>query len=304
MSALCSGYVFERYPADAPLTEFALALALADNAHNDGTHIFIGVPAMAVKARQSVRSVKANLQTMLARRWLLIVRGSQGGRGRWVEYRINPDWINGAALAPFPAAPASVDNSPNGATLAPFPGQPEKGETVQPDARNGANGDTAYRTISTVIPPTPQGGEESGKEKPAETQEIAPALQAVIAAWPSRRVELTRTLSAWRRIAPDASQAERIKAAALLKTGTAEWTKDDGQFAPPLHKWLRRRGWLNPDVAQAATPKTASKTGGAQPPSSAPPRLAADLTPEQMAAGKRKAQELLARFRSGSKSSP
>lgn len=95
MSSRCTAAVFERYPAGGG--EFALALALADNAHDDGTHIFPSVETMAVKSRQSVRAVQMHLRAMISKGWLLRVRsGEQGGR---VEYRFHRDWLKRADIA-------------------------------------------------------------------------------------------------------------------------------------------------------------------------------------------------------------
>lgn len=117
--------------------EFALALALADNAHDDGTHIFPSVSTMAAKSRQSVRAVQVQLANMRAKGWLWRVRAG-GGRGVAAEYRINPDWLKGADLSPFLAP---VDNSPKGELSAPF--SAKKGadhgmKRVQIDAQKGA----------------------------------------------------------------------------------------------------------------------------------------------------------------------
>ena len=53
MSARMTGMVFDRYPGGGG--EFALALALADNAHDDGTSIYPSVETLAKKSRQQLR---------------------------------------------------------------------------------------------------------------------------------------------------------------------------------------------------------------------------------------------------------
>lgn len=97
MSAKMTGMVFDRYPAGG--NEFALALALADHAHDDGTHIFPYVETLAKKARQSVRSVQNHLASMKEAGWLITVNAGNGGRSRATEYRISPAWIKGADFA-------------------------------------------------------------------------------------------------------------------------------------------------------------------------------------------------------------
>lgn len=116
------GMVFDRYPAGGG--EMILALKLADHAHDDGTHIFPGIASLAEKTRQSERAVQYQLRSMEKSGWLILVGQAKGGRGKSREYRINPDWINGADIAPI------VDK--------------EKGEEIAPiqkDAK-GANDDT------------------------------------------------------------------------------------------------------------------------------------------------------------------
>lgn len=98
--------VFDRYPNGGG--EMLLALALADHAHDDGTHIFPSIARLAEKTRQSERSVQYQLRRMEQSGWLLLVNAGVGGRrsgfgegGRTRQYRINPEWMKGAEIAPF-----------------------------------------------------------------------------------------------------------------------------------------------------------------------------------------------------------
>jgi len=98
--------VFDRYPSGGG--EMLLALALADHAHDDGTHIFPSIARLAEKTRQSERSVQYQLRRMEQSGWLLLVNAGIGGRrsgfgegGRTRQYRINPEWMKGAEIAPF-----------------------------------------------------------------------------------------------------------------------------------------------------------------------------------------------------------
>ncbi|WP_175760506.1 helix-turn-helix domain-containing protein [Burkholderia anthina] len=95
--------VFERYPVGAG--EMLLALALADHADDDGTHVFPKVETMAEKTRQSVRAVQYQLGKMQECGWLILVRAARGGRkgGAPAEYRINGEWIMGAEIASIEA---------------------------------------------------------------------------------------------------------------------------------------------------------------------------------------------------------
>ncbi|GHH52448.1 helix-turn-helix domain-containing protein [[Pseudomonas] boreopolis] len=147
MSAKVTGMVFERYPVGGG--EMLLALALADHAHDDGTHIFPSIASLAVKTRQSERAVQYQLRRMEASGWLLLVNDGKGGRRRGSsergltrEYRINPAWMKGADLAPLEeGAPAA-----KGADFAPIgkgangdgKGCKSRQERVQNDAFKGA----------------------------------------------------------------------------------------------------------------------------------------------------------------------
>lgn len=98
--------VFDRYPNGGG--EMLLALALADHAHDDGTHIFPSIARLAEKTRQSERSVQYQLRRMEQSGWLVLVNAGIGGRrsgfgegGRTRQYRINPEWMKGADIAPF-----------------------------------------------------------------------------------------------------------------------------------------------------------------------------------------------------------
>ena len=144
-----TGMVFDRYPAGGG--EMLLALALADHAHDDGTHIFPSIASLAVKSRQSERSVQYQLRKMEQSGWLELVNAG-GGRmsgyksgGRPREYRISPSWIKGEELSAPNDGDASGSDS-KGANSAPF----EKGATqgrkgcktaqkrVQPSVEKGA----------------------------------------------------------------------------------------------------------------------------------------------------------------------
>ncbi|HFF6202246.1 helix-turn-helix domain-containing protein [Stenotrophomonas maltophilia] len=98
--------VFDRYPNGGG--EMLLALALADHAHDDGTHIFPSIARLAEKTRQSERSVQYQLRRMEQSGWLVLVNAGIGGRrsgfgegGRTRQYRINSEWMKGAEIAPF-----------------------------------------------------------------------------------------------------------------------------------------------------------------------------------------------------------
>lgn len=130
MSVRLMTAVFDRYPTGAG--EFTLALALADNAHDDGSHIFPTVATLAQKTRQSVRAVQYQLRRMEEIGWLVLVGAGDGGCGRPREYRISPEWIKGGEL---PSPQKGANSAPaTGATIAPVrvQNEAEKGATIAP----------------------------------------------------------------------------------------------------------------------------------------------------------------------------
>lgn len=98
--------VFERFPYGG--NERVLALALADHAHDDGSHIYPGNELLAKKCLISERTVMRLINKFMAIGWLIKITQGNIGRGISNEYIINPDWIKGDNLSPF----LSVDNSP------------------------------------------------------------------------------------------------------------------------------------------------------------------------------------------------
>jgi hypothetical protein len=103
--------VFDRYPEGGG--EMLVALKLADHAEDNGTHIYPSISYIAEKTRQSPRAVQYQIRRMQQTGFLLLVANAGGGRGRAREYRINPDWINGAELAPIKAGSKGAENAPN-----------------------------------------------------------------------------------------------------------------------------------------------------------------------------------------------
>lgn len=258
MSSRCMAEVFERYPGTAG--EFALALALADNAHDDGTHIFPRVETMAHKSRQSVRAVQLHLVKMLAMGWLLKVR-SGGGRGRPAEYRISPDWLKGANIAPFIPPAKPVDNSVKGEISAPF--EPEKGcnpahEKGEIHDTKGCNPRHPYITGRTSLgitplPPAEAGGTDTGVENSNEPA----AFEAFFAAYP-RKVGKGQAQREWGQLAPDEALRKRIIGAVHAWARTPEWQRNGGQFIPKPARWLREARWEDEPGCALAPPPSAS----------------------------------------------
>lgn len=130
MSIKIQTMVWDRYPGEDH--ELLLALKLADFCDDNGEHIFPSIETMAEKVRRSPRAVQYQIQGMVKSGWLIKVANAGGGRGRACEYRINPDWINGAEIAP-------ISSGSKGATIAPI-------KRVQRTAQKGATDDTKGAT--------------------------------------------------------------------------------------------------------------------------------------------------------------
>lgn len=85
MSAKVMGLVWDHYPEGGG--EMLTALKLADNAHDDGTHIFPSVKTVALLTYQSERTVQRHLRAMEHRGWL-VLEEEAFGPGRARTYRI------------------------------------------------------------------------------------------------------------------------------------------------------------------------------------------------------------------------
>ncbi len=279
MSAKAMGMVFDRYPASDG--EFKLALALADNASEDGRNIYPSVPTMATKSRQDVRSVQRHLRRMLAIGWLLEVRPA-GGRGRPAEYRINPRWVAGAEL---PLSAKKGDTMPPlsaaiemGDTVSPIC-SPEKGDTmppfcdqkrVTPVSQKGDTGVAPYMNHKEPYTPLPPKGGASG-------------FDALCAEYPKHRRNMRAARREWLKLSPDGALWARIVRAARAQARSPEWQAENGKRVPNLSKWLANEGWLaTHDETALAAPKTVSREGGEP----APP-----LTDAQLRANKQRATE-------------
>jgi hypothetical protein len=236
LSNRCTGAVFDRYPVGGG--EFALALSLADNAHDDGTNIFISVPSMAAKSRQSIRSVQAHLRTMLDTGWLSITERG-GGSGKFTRYRINPAWLKGAEIAGF-------SDRANGANSAGFPDQ----KRVQNDAQKGAEHDSAYKNRKNPNTPLPPTGGAPGETTNAENR----GFESIAAEYP-RRAGIAAARRVWEALNPGAELQNEIARAIQAWIPSAEWQRESGRYVPKLGRFLRDKRWL--DAPYPASPPPA-----------------------------------------------
>ncbi|MFT3720403.1 helix-turn-helix domain-containing protein [Pseudorhodoferax sp.] len=114
MSVEVISAVFKRYPRGGG--EMLLALALADHARSDGTHIFPKIKDLAEKTRQSDRSVQYQLRNMESTGWLQKVSSGNGGRSTSTSYRISPEWLAGAELTELQPTGDATEKGANGDT--------------------------------------------------------------------------------------------------------------------------------------------------------------------------------------------
>lgn len=267
MSAKLTGMVFDRYPEGGG--ELILALKLADNAHDDGTHIFPSIDTMADKTRQSRRAVQYQLKRMRESGWLILVKAARGGRegaGRPAEYRINPEWIKGADFA-------SLKLSTEGAKIAPIP--VEKGATddkkgcktkqkrVQNGAEKGAKLLHTNHQLTVIEPSVNPAQARDDEQPPPGEQETEPdaAFDRWWATWPAdsgRKQAREKCLARWRADELDAHVELIIAHTAAMKM-TRHW-KTGGDPTPLTY--LTEKRWTDTTVAElAAAAATASDDG-------------------------------------------
>ncbi|MCE3602718.1 hypothetical protein LXA47_03780 [Massilia sp. P8910] len=90
MSARVTALVWARYGSGSG--ELLLALALADQCNDGGEYIAIDIARLAKKTRQADRTVREQLQSMVADGWLEQMDGSKA-------FRVSADWLGGAQAA-------------------------------------------------------------------------------------------------------------------------------------------------------------------------------------------------------------
>jgi len=260
MSGKVVGMVFDHYEGRG--AELLLAVKLADNAHDDGTHIFPGVETLARQTRQSARSVQYQIKRMLATGWLILVReaiggGRGGGSGRPREYRIHPDFIKGhdsrvpeserPTWTPKPIELGNPSAQEMGADSAPI----SSGKWVQPGEEMGAI--AVAEMGATAIAPEPS---LTVKEPntPLPPAGVEPGFKVFFAGYP-RQVEEAKARSEWVKLAPDDSLQREIAASVARWRSTPEWQREEGRFVPKPANWLRHKRWRDmPGIAPAPRP--------------------------------------------------
>lgn len=261
MSGKLVGMVFDHYPF--PGGEKLLAVKLADNAHENGCHIYPSVATLSRQTHQSERTIQYQLKRMIGRGWLLLVKHAHGGRGHAREYRINPTFIEAYDPRTLPEQRPTWEfkaidgESVKGAEIAPFT-EPQRvqSETLKGAtaiARKGATAVAPQPSLTVIEPNTPlppTGGETSNKT------EIDSLLAKLIEAHGRHATSDTKAAhTALREIAPDPASSGRMLADLRAEVETAKWQRENGRFRPRLSRWLR--GWR---VMRSAGIKSQSPT--------------------------------------------
>lgn len=300
MSGLITGIVLDRYPGRGG--ERLVAVALADNAHRDGTRIFPSIAELADRTRLSERSVQLHISRMVAAGWLILTKKSTGRRGATNEYRICPDWLAGGNCTP-PAAPVLRTNAPKkakswGANSSPHEAVDKSHSWGEAGCAVGCNltqdgvkpiapkPSLTVKEPNTPLPPT--GGREPGQAE--QTDEALPPDADDFTAnfWSlyPRKVDEQLARAAWAELAPSPDLQRTIKAAVIAWSASDEWKRERRRFVPKPNRWLARERWKDvpgeadapPVVDEAERTRAALAARDAEPP--ADPAKARQLAEE------------------------
>ncbi|WP_155736553.1 helix-turn-helix domain-containing protein [Variovorax paradoxus] len=233
MSIKVMTMVFDRYPVGG--SERLLALAIADHAHDDGTHIYPAIDTLASKTMQSRSTVQRQIAKMLAIGWLERV-GSKTGRGYVNEYRISSAWIRGELLPSQVAPPLVTDVEPS----YPQAGQIDTLISAQKGVIQNEKG--VIHDVKGVTAMTPESSEPPKNRTPLPPEGGATGFDQVFAEYPNH-ANRAKAERRWRRLRPDAALQQAMLAAIAVQRHSVKWSKDKGQFVPEFHTWLRNAGW-------------------------------------------------------------
>ena len=288
MSGRLVGMVFDHYPYAGG--EKLLAVKLADNAHDNGCHIFPSVATLARQTGQSERTVQYQLKRMMQRGWLMLVRYAGGGRGHAREYRINPEFIAAYDTRILPEQrPAWAFKDPGtesaGDHAAPDAGDAIKGaesapfisaQRVQSEALKGATaiapkGATAIapQPSLTVIeqPPLPPTGGHA-VEKTKQTDLLADLLAELVSLHGRHATSDTTAAARALQAVPDLERhAQAMRLALQAEVQSALWQRDDGRYRHKLSRWVR--GWWQAHRVGLQSAQDAPPGGAARAPDAA-----------------------------------
>lgn len=156
---------------DVPTEQCFLLLALADHAHDDGSHCHPSVGYLAWKLNRAIRTVQYGLRELVDAGVLIPVEGQAGGRGVVPEYQMDLSKL--PQKAPYDRTkfrgdqPQRVQPTTNERVQPTTKGAIRGSERVQPTDQKGAIHDQpTIREPSTltgnVNPPAPSRGASKG----------------------------------------------------------------------------------------------------------------------------------------------
>lgn len=319
MSIEVMSAVWNRYPVGGG--QLLVALALADEANVHGCNVFPSVARIASRAKLQARSVQRIMGQMVASGWLQVVHVSSGRRGDTNHYRISPEWLaGGECIAPaadvvratLPKSPKArgfdAQHMPStGDILSPVPPvdnpvqNPPTGDILSPvrvtsrcltgDLGVTQPGITPIPNTKTPLPP--KGGQtdsnsqnrQTGTTPPQHPANTWPGFDAFKAAFPRWRAEALARRE-WNSLKPSPELQRTLLAALAMQARCDEWHREAGRYIPKPSVWLARECWADqvettPPVQHAPAPLPAPVV----------------LSPEQMAANRHRAGELLAQTR-------
>jgi hypothetical protein len=155
MEALSVRVMTAIWELDLPAEQQQILLAMADHAHDDGTHCYPGIAYLAWKTGRSERTIQRTLRALQATGLVYVVGYEKGGRGHATEYAIDP--TKGVRKSPFinervtPTSPFTPDKAEERVTPVAI-----KGDTgdVKGDIHD-LKGDTGDVKGDTAMSPQP-----------------------------------------------------------------------------------------------------------------------------------------------------
>lgn len=237
MSVEVMAMVFKRYPVGGG--EYVLALALADHAHDDGSHVFPSVKSLALKTRQSERTVQRQLQKMVGGGWLVVVSKGGAGARNTAEYRICLAWMEGAD---FDALPKVKGDKMSPLTMG--ESEPIKGDiqSNKGDIAVSRKGDIAVSPESSITITKPSEAAQQTAQPIADT----PAKQVCKIGWdvPDKMFKgiTTERMEAWERAFPSFDvEGELARIDLWYERRTRESPRFRWKNAERgIHNWLSR----------------------------------------------------------------
>ncbi len=252
MSVRAMTFIWE-HQRDRRGAELLVALAMADCAADDGTHIFPSMATLARKARIGVRQAR-RIVGKLEKSGLLIREKSGAGRGNRPEWRMN------LLIAENRTAMSGFTRSEKRSPASPFSSE----KTGRPEPQNRTDG--APKTGQNE--PKPRGcllhdpsGEPSKERERARDKSRTPARapRKLLTAWPEK-FELTPEMAAY-------AKARGIDARAefeALRDHCACNDERNADWSARWRTWVRRAVELGKKNSSAASDSSPYATGAGE----------------------------------------